>query len=135
MTRKSAILLAAFEALVLLPTTTVLLKTLGYWRTRRLLGTGSGAAVTDAPQQIPEQVREVSRAVMGIARWSPMQTKCLARALVIELLARRRGYALEVVIGVASPIAGLLQAHAWVEHAGVPVNDALDIAERFPPIN
>jgi len=27
---------------------------------------------------------------------------------------------------------GALEAHAWVEHAGVPVNDRTDVSDHFP---
>jgi hypothetical protein len=28
---------------------------------------------------------------------------------------------------------GAFHAHAWVEHLGLPLNDEMDIARRFPP--
>ena len=55
---------------------------------------------------------------------------CLTRSLYLWWLLRRRGVRCELRIGVRM-IDGALAAHAWVEHAGVPVNDRDDVGERF----
>lgn len=56
---------------------------------------------------------------------------CLGRSLVLWFLLRRRGVDAELVIGAEAPRGGELPAHAWVEVAGEPVNDALDVRDRF----
>jgi hypothetical protein len=55
---------------------------------------------------------------------------CLTRSLYLWWLLRRRGVSCELRIGVKMKD-GALEAHAWVEHAGVPVNDRSDVGERF----
>ncbi len=55
---------------------------------------------------------------------------CLTRSLYLWWLLRRRGVACELRIGVKMND-GALDAHAWVEHAGVPLNDRDDVGERF----
>jgi hypothetical protein len=57
---------------------------------------------------------------------------CLTRSLYLWWWLRRRGVDSQVRIGVR--IAGsTLEAHAWVEHAGVPINDRNDVSTDFPP--
>ena len=50
---------------------------------------------------------------------------------MLWFLLRRRGIDAELVIGAAAPHAGELPAHAWVEAAGEPLNEAPDVRERF----
>jgi len=45
---------------------------------------------------------------------------------------RRRGVASQLRIGVRIN-QGILDAHAWVEYAGTPVNDREDVGEQFSP--
>jgi len=61
----------------------------------------------------------------------PDAPPCLGRSLVLWFLLRRRGIDAELVIGAGTPRGGELPAHAWVEVAGEPVNDAFDVRERF----
>jgi hypothetical protein len=67
----------------------------------------------------PAVARAVRRAVDRAARTIP-GSGCLAQALTAELLLRRGGQAVRVSIGVA-PNGTPLDAHAWVESAGVLV--------------
>jgi hypothetical protein len=55
---------------------------------------------------------------------------CLPRSLYLWWLLRRRGVRCELRIGVRLND-GAFEAHAWVEHAGVPVNDRDDIGDTF----
>ena len=55
---------------------------------------------------------------------------CLTRSLYLWWLLRRRGVPCELRIGVRMA-QGALEAHAWVEHAGVPVNDRTDVSDHF----
>jgi hypothetical protein len=55
---------------------------------------------------------------------------CLTRSLYLWWLLRRRGLRCELRIGVRMN-RGALEAHAWVEHAGVPINDRDDVGETF----
>jgi hypothetical protein len=56
---------------------------------------------------------------------------CLTRSLYLWWLLRRRGVRCELRIGVRMTD-GALEAHAWVEHGGVPVNDRPDVGDHFP---
>lgn len=75
--------------------------------------------------------KAVKRAVERAARTLP-GSACLALALTAEVLLRRAGQSVEVLIGVApgaaaadngtaSPAPSALDAHAWVRCAGVVV--------------
>ena len=77
--------------------------------------------VSRAPGATPEPAvaRAVRRAVDRAARTIP-GTACLAQALTAEVLLRRAGQPARVSIGVA-PDGAPLDAHAWVECAGVLV--------------
>ena len=55
---------------------------------------------------------------------------CLTRSLYLWWLLRRRGVGCELRIGVRLGD-GTLEAHAWVEHAGIPVNDRDDVGDTF----
>jgi hypothetical protein len=47
-----------------------------------------------------------------------MPATCLARALVVEALLRRHGYAVQMRIGVRRPESHSFAAHAWLEYEG-----------------
>ncbi len=57
---------------------------------------------------------------------------CLTRSLYLWWLLRRRGVYCQLRIGVRLADGGLI-AHAWVEHAGIPVNDRHDVGAAFDP--
>jgi transglutaminase superfamily protein len=79
----------------------------------------------------PDRARPAAEAVALVAGRSRFGARCLGRSLVLWFLLRRRGVDAELVIGAEPPRAGELFAHAWVEVAGEPVNDAADVRERF----
>jgi hypothetical protein len=60
----------------------------------------------------------------------PFPSSCLTRSLLLVWLLGRRGAASDLRIGVR-PAPGGIDAHAWVEHEGRPVNDALGVSARF----
>ena len=55
---------------------------------------------------------------------------CLPRSLLLGWLLRRRGVATQLRIGV-NLNEGSLAAHAWVEYAGIPINDQPDVGAQF----
>jgi hypothetical protein len=70
---------------------------------------------------------------IGVAsRYCPGGAGCLVRSLALLGLLRRRGLGAQLRVGVGAT-APRLEAHAWVELDGVPVNDAADVAARYPP--
>jgi len=79
-----------------------------------------------------EEAAAIGTLVNIAARHSPWPATCLTRSLVLVRMLRRRGAAARLCIGVRLED-GALDAHAWVELEGVPVNDAPDVAEKFAP--
>lgn len=71
------------------------------------------------------------------AAWPLPTVTCLARSLTGQLLLQRRGIETALRIGVRPADVGEsgasagLQFHAWLEVGNVPVNDLLDISDRF----
>lgn len=80
----------------------------------------------------PQEIETCGRLVNLAASRSPFRASCLTRSMFLEWLLRRRGVESQLRIGVSLD-GGALDAHAWVEIAGVPVNDRLDIAQQFAP--
>src|SRR5207249_10712960 len=83
-----------------------------------------GEALAAASRRRGEgEPRDVARTVWLVeiaGRFCLPRPTCLAKALVVFSLLRRRGLPAELVIGV-SKTRGLLEGHAWVELGGVAV--------------
>ena len=79
------------------------------------------------------RVDALVRVVASAANHHVKAVTCLERSLVLQWLLRRQGCPAELRIGVRPDIAGL-DAHAWVEIDGEPVNDRRDIAQAFAPL-
>ena len=76
------------------------------------------------------ELNDIGALVNSAARYAPGPVTCLTRSLLLRWLLRRRGIASDLRIGVQL-VQGRLDAHAWVEYEGVPINDAPDVAQRF----
>ena len=75
-------------------------------------------------------VKTLGEAVNIAARHTPCPVTCLTRSLLLSWLLHRRGVASDLRIGVRLT-RGTLEAHAWVECEGVPVNDRPDVNAQF----
>ena len=106
------------------------------WGFRRLqAGLNQGAAMaphSSALKSDLDQARATARLVQAAACYGLFQLNCLPQSLVLWWLLRRQGLAGELRIGV-KPEASGLEAHAWVEFQGQPLNDGADVARRFAP--
>lgn len=120
--------LVVCESLLLLPGVQLSLRIRGFTRTAGTLARRSQRRAVPAH---PRDARPLGEAVGLVAGRSVVGARCLGRSLVLWFLLRRRGVDAELVIGAEAPRGGELPAHAWVEVAGEPVNDALDVRERF----
>jgi hypothetical protein len=109
----------ALRALGVLAGVRVALWLLPFGRLRAVIDRLSSAATAAPVVPDPARARAVRRAVDRAARTIP-GSACLAQALTAELLLRRDGQPARVSIGVA-PDGQPLDAHAWVESAGVLV--------------
>jgi hypothetical protein len=78
-----------------------------------------------------ERARSAARVVTIAAGRGPVRATCLRRSLLLWWLLRWDGIETILRVGVNRE-GGSLHAHAWVEYGGTPLNDAEDIALRFP---
>lgn len=86
---------------------------------------GTGALTLDDAQRLGALVNAAARRVLG-------RHHCLTRSLYLWWLLRRRGVHAKLRIGVRLED-GALEAHAWVEYDGIPINDRPDVGADFPP--
>ncbi|MBK7991648.1 MAG: lasso peptide biosynthesis B2 protein [Comamonadaceae bacterium] len=88
----------------------------------RLKRAGKAMSLPDI-QALGELVNIAARHTLG-------PRTCLTRSLLLGWLLRRRGVASDLRIGVRLTN-GVLDAHAWVECDGIPVNDRPDVGAQF----
>jgi len=107
-----------------------------FWLGLRLLGLSrfqawlhKTPARSDLSLTLPV-IKALGEAVNIASRHTPFPVTCLTRSLLLGWLLRRRGVASDLRIGVRLT-QGMLDAHAWVECDGVPVNDRPDVSARF----
>lgn len=93
---------------------------LAAWANRRAQHpTASGLA----PERIAWLVERAARNV-------PWPATCLRRSLVLWALLQRAGVTTELRLGFRK-VNGVFEAHAWVELAGIPLNDRRDVRTRY----
>lgn len=120
--RDRRVLLAA---MILLPLLRLALAMAGLRHVQRWLQT----PVT--PRRCGGLSPESISALVGMAAsHAPVRSTCLTRSMLLNWLLHRHGLASQVRIGVRV-IDGNLDAHAWVECGGRPVNDTEDVSQRF----
>ncbi|MGB0387104.1 MAG: lasso peptide biosynthesis B2 protein [Ardenticatenaceae bacterium] len=83
------------------------------------------------PDPAPVAHEPIVRAVQRAAHLHPIPMLCLPQSVALSWMLARRGLTCELVIG-ARPKEGTLDAHAWVERDGMPINSPLDSAETHP---
>ena len=136
--------LSAWQWRVLLTAPFVLLLTRwrlrsgGYRRTLAAAQARSACALA-ADGQL-RVARDTAYALAAAVKYGPWRPLCLLRSLALGWFLGRRGIPFEVRIGVPggkpllSPQGKLdFTAHAWVEHAGVVLNDKEDVASEYRP--
>lgn len=125
--RDRRILLAAS---LLLPLFWLGLRVLGLARFHALVMHGGMRAAALSP----DGMRRYADRVNAAARHSPFPASCLSRSLLLGWLLRRRGVATDLRIGVRLTD-GVLDAHAWLECEGIPINDRPAVALEFAPFD
>lgn len=80
---------------------------------------------------VPATPQELSTAVQRAAHYLPVPTLCLPQSIALAKMMALRGDSCEVIIG-ALPQNGSLDAHAWVEYEGSPLNSPPDSADKHP---
>lgn len=114
---------------LLLHTVDASLQRRGYVKTHRLLTATSPAVVPG--RDAPQRARQVGITINGSARRRGWDRSCLRRSMVAWWVLRWLRIPAEIRIGITLQDDVPL-AHAWLEHHGEPVNDALNIADYYP---
>jgi Transglutaminase-like superfamily len=66
-----------------------------------------------------EEMRAIIQAIERIGQWlAPLRINCLPQALVGHRLLGRKGFDVQLKIGVFKDYHGKLAAHAWLEYEG-----------------
>ena len=119
-------------AAVAVPTSHLLLRTLGYRRTRAL---GERLSLRrGAPPDATERATSTTRLVWVADQRVPGSRTCLSRSLALWYLLRNQGVPTDLRIGVRA--GGVpLDAHAWVEHEGRALNDDEGVAHRYATLH
>lgn len=114
----------------LLPVFWLGVRVLGLVRFQSLLERGSRHVRRPAT----DEIKQMSRLVHTASRLAAFMGTCLTRTLLLDWLLRQRGIVCDLRIGVRLA-QGKLEAHAWLEYEGVPVNDKADVAREFAPFH
>jgi hypothetical protein len=120
---------AAFlAALALLPAVRVGLRTLGLRRVQAVLGRRLQSVRFAESENSLWRARRTARLVGVAARYTG--GTCLARSVVLAYLLERQGVPAKLRIGVRNGENGF-EAHAWVEAAGVSLDEGPNVGERY----
>ena len=108
----------------------------GYQKTLAYINNLSGSV---APLETQAEIAKETAFALSLAiRLGPWGPRCLTRSVALAWLLKRRGIPFILRIGVprgttvgqeGEPIS--FSAHAWVEHAGIVLNDRQDVVSRF----
>jgi hypothetical protein len=114
-------------ALVLLPVAAAIVRVVRFTTVERWL---AHAPKRYAGRDEAASARAVARMVVAAANRGPYKPACLPISVVLQWLLRRQGIDATLCLGVRRRD-GRLDAHAWVEHRGQPLLDALAGHERL----
>lgn len=81
-----------------------------------------------------DEIIALANLVNIAARQPFIPVTCLTRSLLLSWMLQQRGIAGQLRIGVRL-VQGKLDAHAWVEYQGIPINDQVDVADQFAPFD
>ncbi len=123
------------SALAMLPAIALGVRVLGLRRVQAALARVAAHADAAAnAERTCADAGSVARLVDVAGRHGPYMATCLPRSLALQWLLRRRGIETALRVGVRkTPTA--IEAHAWLEHEGVPLIDAPDVHQRFAPFD
>lgn len=130
------------QAFVLLPLTRCGVYLLGIRRWQRFLITVSpkvkheeliaGSRGCDADLATTTRAQTIARIVKIATEQGALTANCLQQTLVLWFLLRRNAIESEICFGTRK-LAGQVQAHAWIELFGTPLNEDKEVCDSFPP--
>jgi hypothetical protein len=114
----------------------VRLRTLGYLDT--LARTQPVRETSLDAEELLVRAEDTSYAFAVAVKFGPWRPRCLLRSVALAWFLGRRGIPFEIRIGVPSQGSAVVgnpepgfSAHAWVEHAGIVLNDREDVASQY----
>lgn len=121
------------RALIALPVVAVLIRAQSYataerWCASHPLAFGRRGRRAQSPALSGRAVALAANACR------PMPISCLPQALVLHKILVGDGWEPRIRFG-ARTAGTTMEAHAWVEVDGEPVNDSPDVAERYPMLS
>jgi Transglutaminase-like superfamily len=116
------------QALLLLPLGALALRLVSFKRLQSHLT--RLAPVKKFSEEMTQSARVTNVLVRAAARHGVYRATCLPQSLTLWWLLRRRGIESDLRFG-ARKEAGKMEAHAWVELRGIPLNETLDVDRRF----
>jgi hypothetical protein len=122
-----------FRAGVLLPVISLSLKIRGFRATQQALQDFPIPSKSGKPRKHVmdgERVKLAVRMVNAASRYGLGQASCLEKSLALWWLLRREGTVSSVRIG-ARKLSGRFEAHAWVEHEGVALNEPVEGHQHY----
>ena len=139
------------QASLLLPLTALGVSTIGVGRWQRVLArhtpfkstsisdshfaTARSNSIPDDAGEEPsvlQKARVIAKTVRVAAQHGIYRANCLEQSLVLWWLLARKGIESELRFGARKEDVRL-EAHAWVECCGVPLNEASDVHQQFRP--
>jgi len=121
------------QAVIILPLMALVLRLMGLRRCQRIFLRfipHNPALKTERPETTHAQAFRVSRIVSLAVRHGIYPANCLQRSLALWWLLHRQGIWSELQFGTRRE-AGRFEAHAWIEIAGVILNDSDDVRLRY----
>ncbi|MGE0864154.1 MAG: lasso peptide biosynthesis B2 protein [Vicinamibacterales bacterium] len=113
----------------LVPFVTISLRLIGFPRTLRWIEwSAQGAPLIAESESVV--LGEATRALARVRRRTPWTGRCLAQALGLWWILRRRGLTASLSLGVRRT-GDALQAHAWVVSAGQVIGDSAIVAQTY----
>jgi len=117
------------RAMLMLPVVDAELRVRGWRRCHaRLASWAKRRAKSTTATGIPPE--RIAWLVERAARNVPWPATCLRRSLVLWALLERAGVATDLRLGFRKTD-GVFEAHAWVELAGIPLNDRRDVRTLY----
>jgi hypothetical protein len=123
------------RAATLLPLLGASLRIRGYNKTQQRLQKKLSRRAPAAPLQVEDAGKQLDltcRMVRAAEHYSPFPSSCLEQSLLLWYLLQRQGIAASLRIGVRKDETKF-EAHAWVEHNGVALNQADERHRHYAP--
>lgn len=118
-------------ALVLLPATVVGLRLFGFKRWYAWLHwLGQRSCPSQTLATTTHAIHRTLLLLRLVMRYAPHRGNCLSQSLTLWWLLQQQGIASDLRIGVRQE-KEVLQAHAWIEYKGQPLNDSSDVRTRY----